>query len=505
MVDMALRWDDFSGGDYGSVDSPKAEPNQYRATNMVVYDSGLIGPRAGLKALVLGGTPPTHTTAPGPQGFGVFGGNLLLVQDRIHQIPITAPTAVAQAVYPASATTPVRFAQANNVLYSLKSGVVYKHVGTGTTAATMPTGITFSQLVQWDQWLIGVDVATPYRIWFTFLDSGGPNFDSWPNTNYLYVGGNDTITALLPIFNTLYVGKASGWWAVSGVLGIQASSRAVALGNGPKDYRLAAATTDNRIAYWPGEDSPAVFNGESVRVLIEHDLRQTQTVPTSDGVIVTPTGQKIIMAGDATAATGGTHLYVYERGKWAYHTVPFAIGGMTPQDVRYGYAMPSGVIFVVNNPATIGTAVTIASWAHQTMRPAHLTDTWAAPIDTTATDLVSGSLELRSWYDGQGRQVRVRSVIVQFRKWASGVANSLNRINMNVTVHGQYEAGSTTGDVLQWYEPSERASATGVDDSWRANVGEQGYGNGFTITFPKIQGIAIREVIALVDIRTTKT
>lgn len=503
MADAVIRYDDFSGGDYGSKDSPKAASNQYRATNMMVYDSGLIGPRPGLKALTVTGLA-NHTTAPGPQGFGVYGGNLLIVLDKIYQIPITSPTAVAQAVYPASATTPVRFAQANGVLYSLKSGIVYKHVGTGTTAMTMPAGITFSQLVQWDQWLIGVDAATPYRIWYTFLDSGGPNFDSWPNTNYLYVGGNEAITALLPIFNTLYVGKASGWWAVSGVLGIQASSRQVVLGNGPKDYRLAAATTDNRIMYWPNEDVPAIFNGDSVRVT-QQDLRQAQTVFPSDGIVVTPTGQKVILGGDASAATAGSDLYVYERGGWTYHELPFAVGGMTPSEVRYGYSMPSGVIFMVNNPTTVGDAVAISSFAHQLQRPGHSSDTWAAPKDPGAADLVSGSLELRSWYDGQNRQVRVRNVTVQFRKWASGVTNSLNRIDLAVTVHGQYEGGASTGDAVQWYEPSERASATGTDDSWRANFGEQGYGNGFTITMPRIQGVAIREVIVELDIGKSRT
>jgi hypothetical protein len=504
MADFPIRWNDFSGGDYGDLDSSKAESNQYHGNNVMVYDSGLIGPRAGLKALPVTGLPD-HTTAPGPMGFSSFGGNLLIAIDRLYQIPVTAPAAVAQDAYPTSTTTPVRFARANGILYTLKGGIVYKHVGTATTAVTMPTGITFSELVQWEQWLIGVDAAVPYRIWYTFLDSGGPDFDVWPDNNFLYVGGNETIQSLLPIYNTLYVGKSTGWWAVSGVLGIQASVRAITLGNGPRDARLAAATTDNRIIYWPNQDSPAMFNGEKVRVLESQSLRQAQTDFPSDGIAVTPTHQKVYMAGDSDADNNATDLYEYSQGRWSYLSLNTAIGGILPADVTCGSSLPSGVIFTVNNPTTIGDPVVISSFHHSLDRPGHVDDEYASPTDPGDTELVSGELELRSWYDGQGRQVMVRSVIVQFRKWESGLANSLNRITMNVTVNGQYESGSSTGQTAEWYEPSERATADGVNDSWRVNIGEQGFGNGLTITFPKLQGVAIREVIALCQVRNSKT
>lgn len=504
MPDFPVRWSDWSGGDYGDLDSAKAESNQYHGNNVTVYNSGLIGPRAGLKPFTTSGLP-AHTHAPGPMGFSVFNSNLLIVLNRIYQIPLSTGVAAAQDVYPTSAANPVGFAVANSVLYSLKDGIVYKHSGTATVAATMPVGITFSRLVQWEQWLIGVDATVPYRIWFTELTSAGPNFDVWPANNFLYVGGNQAIEALLPIYNTLYAGKASGWWAVSGVLGIQASVRALTIGNGPKDGRLAAATTDNRIVYWPNQDSPAMFNGESTRVLDRQVLRQAQTEFPSDGIAVTPTHQKVYMAGDADANNDATDLYEYHQGRWSYLSLNSAIGGILPSDVKTGDDLPSGVIFVVNNPTTVGDAVVISSFDHSLDRPAHADDTWASPTDPGETELVSGELELRSWYDGQGRQVRVRSVIVQFRKWTSGVADTLNRITMNVTVNGQYEAGSSTGDTVEWYEPSERATDDGTNDSWRVNIGEQGWGNGLTITFPKLQGVAIREVIALCDVRNTKT
>lgn len=502
-AEFALRFDDWSGGDFGDLDPSRAAANQYRGNNVHVYDSGLIGPRAGLKALAVTGLP-THTHAPGPKGFSVFNGNLLIVLNRIYQIPLTTLAAAAQDVYPTSAANPVRFARANGVLYSLKDGVVYKHVGTATTAvASLPA--TFSELVQWEQWLVAVDATTKYRIWFTELTSAGPNFDVWPANNFLDVGGNEPINTLLPIYNTLYAGKASGWWAVSGVLGIQASVRNITIGNGPVDARRAAVTTDNRIVYWPNQDSPAFFNGESTRVLNRQSLRQAQTAFPSDGIAVTPTHQKIYMAGDSDADNDATDLYEYSQNEWSYQSLNKAIGGLVPSDPRHATALPSGVLFTVNNPVTVGDAVVISTFQHDLDRPAHSTDTYASPTDPGETALVTGQFDLRAWYDGQGRQVRVKTVIVQFRKWSSGVTDSLNRLTCSIEAHGGYESGTTVGTTAEWSEPSERATTDGADDSWRINVGLQGWGNGFQIKFPIVAGVAIREVVALVDVRTTKT
>ena len=501
-ADFALRFNDFSGGDFGQLDPASAENNQYRGTNVTVYDTGLIGPRAGLKAVPITGLP-THTHAPGPKAFSTVGNRLLIVLDRLYQIPLDTLAAAAQNTYPTSAANSVRFARANNnVLYSLKDGVVYKHVGVATAAISAPA--TFSDIVFWQQWLVGIDATAPDLIWFTELTTAGSNFDVWPANNFLYVGGNEPITALLPIYNTLYAGKAEGWWAISGILGIQAAVRAISLGNGPLDSRRSAVTTDNRIIYWPNQDSPATFNGESVRIFTRHKLRQAQSVFPSDGIAVTPTHQKVYMAGNADAVGADTDLYELDQGRWSYLSLNRAIGGITPSDPRNGTGLPSGVIFTVNNPTTIGDPVIISSLRHDLDRPAHTSDAWASPTDPGETKLLAGSFDLKAWYDSQGRQVRVKSVIVQFRKWTSGVTNSLNRFSMRVDAHGGYESGTSEGQLVEWYEPSERATDAGVDDSWRVNFNTS-WGNGFQVKFPDIAGCAIREVIVLVDIRTTKT
>jgi hypothetical protein len=100
--------------------------------------------------------------------------------------------------------------------------------------------------------------------------------------------------------------------------------------------------------------------------------------------------------------------------------------------------------------------------------------------------------------------VQVRSIIVQFRKWASGVAGTRNQIQVRLDAHGAYGRGSTPGEVAYWDEPCERSSTSGTDESWRINVGSQGWGNGFQLHILKMMGVALREVIVLCNVRTER-
>jgi len=100
--------------------------------------------------------------------------------------------------------------------------------------------------------------------------------------------------------------------------------------------------------------------------------------------------------------------------------------------------------------------------------------------------------------------VRVRSLIVQFRKWPSGVASMMNEIHVRVDAIGSYQSGDHHGEEHVWFEACERAASGGSDDPWRISIGQQGYGNGFRVTFPKLTGVALREVIALCDVRSER-
>src|SRR5262245_32199582 len=107
-VDFAIRFSDFSGGDFGLRDPALANANQISGENVTVYPSGLLGPRAGIKALPVTGLP-AHPAAPGPLGFTSWGNKLLIVLNRVYEFPAAGGAATAWAAYPSPAVKEVRF------------------------------------------------------------------------------------------------------------------------------------------------------------------------------------------------------------------------------------------------------------------------------------------------------------------------------------------------------------------------------------------------------------
>jgi hypothetical protein len=221
-----------------------------------------------------------------------------------------------------------------------------------------------------------------------------------------------------------------------------------------------------------------------------------------DTVIATPTGRRLIFCHDLPA---GTHVLTWADRAWSHYNFPSKLGGLVPGEVNEGEQMPPDVIYAAIAPITVGDPIVIGAFHHSLNRPAHVSDPHASPSDYGAPNLIAGSVSFPSYWEPIGRQVRVRSVIVQFRKWASGVADTSNEIRLRVDAIGRYGGGVTVGESHPWIEPCDRSAAAGTDDSWRVNVGDQGFGNGFQLHLTKLVGVAIREIIVLLDVRTERT
>ncbi len=506
MADFAVRFSDFTGGEWGQLDPVRANANQFTGENVQVYDSGLLGVRPGMKTIPVTGMP-LSTVVSGPVGFDVFGDKLVLISDQPYLIPMTNPSlAAAMGNYPGGpARTTVRFARGAGALYTLWGGKLFFHGSAPGAGVLVTTPAPLSTVVRWGYFFVGVDANTPWRLWFSQVDAAGPNFQVWPANNYLDVGSNDPITTLNPIFNTLYCGKSSGWYAVSGTLGVLASVREVLAGNGPIDQRTTSVTTDNRIVYWPVEKVPVFFNGERVQ-RVQAQRMDPRSLPfPGDTVIVTPTGQKLLLAGTDTSVSVNTSLWEYDR-IWTHHDLGAKMAGFARRpDVKSGVQMPEHVIFGVTRSDAAGQPITLLSYQHSLDRPGAVGDTWAAPDDNSSGVPVWGQFRTPAWFDGQGRQVRVRGLIIQFRKWNSGQTGSaMNRLSAAVNSLGPYGGGQEAGAPQDWIEPVGRASTDGTDDSVRFAFGEQGFGNGFQVNVSRMQGVAIREIVAVCDVRSDR-
>ena len=341
---------------------------------------------------------------------------VIALGNQAYEFPVAGGAATAWAAWAETPLKAVRFVSGAGIPYSLVNGKVYKHP-TATTTTLITTPAAFSFIVRWGYYFVAIDANVPWRMWFTTVDAAGAHFDTWGANDYLDVGDTEPITALAPIFNTMYVGKQTGWNAVSGVLGTLASIRNVAIGQGPVDPRAVSVSTDNRIIYWGLERSPAFFNGERVAMQDRQQLVGPRLVSPGDMVLATATSRRLILGADDGSETT---LYTWASGAWSRHVFPRSLAAIAPGDPRDNTGLPEDVILGVLAPTTVGEPVTIVTFDHALDRPGNLGDKWSAPGDAGSPNPVAGQVAMPAYFEPIGRQVRVRSVIIQFRKWNMG-------------------------------------------------------------------------------------
>lgn len=508
MSDAFIRFNSWTGGDAGRIDPSLAPANTWYGTNVTLYGTGLIGPRWGLKKITLtdtAGAPITTSAGNGPRGFATIGPNLCVVADRMFMAPIaSAMNGATQAVtFPPYLAAPQGWvtivAQTNELIYALVDGALYQH-NTGavtTTAVTTPTRFSFVR--RWGLYCVGVDATIPYRLYFSKVDDTGFSFSEWPVNNYIDVGDNEPITAIVPLYNSLFVGKKSGWWAITGVIQLSESVRQISTGDGPVDPRGACVTTDNRIAYWPRSPNPAFFNGSTTNVLLDHE-----TVPydpiAAQAVAAAPSGRTTLFGFDEGGQSRA--LSVASVGGVSYYTFGERLSGFAPDVVENGYALSHGYVLAAKQTQVAGETVAVYAWKIDPERPPLASDLLGSYGDDSLTPVDAG-FTTRAYYDGQGRDMRVRSVTVRFRAW--GVGSSANKLQPGFTVSVEaiapFEDASSTSSSEAWRIPYGQAPVGGSDFTARFAIGDQGYGAGFRITVGSMVGVAIRDIVVGVDMR----
>lgn len=525
-ADWVQRFASFRGGDWGNLDPSRAGDDQFFADNMILYDSGLLGVRPGFVELNVVGLPD-HVSIQGLRGFEIWRDHMVVVANQPFRFPIKPPTdpaVTATALDPythGSATGRVRMIEFGEALYANLDGRLYKHPAidvTTTTPIALPVDsstltVKLTGLTRWNYYLVGYNADVPNRLWFSTVDEGGPHPDVWGANNFLDVGSNEPIVTLMPIYNTLYVGKRSGWYAVSGLLHEAPYVRRVTVGNGPVSDFATAMTTDNRVIYWGAAPVPVWFNGDTSYLDSKYRIGGFEINYPVDAVGVSPTERRIIMLGEPvgefTTEDAATRMLYYDDKVWSSHTFAVPLGGVVGHDVRQLDAKPTSVAFFSNRPRVLGDPVRIYAWDQELGRPSRDGDPWASPLqiesfEGPAKEIVEGYLELPAQYDPQSRMVLVRSLVIQFRHWPCNIDEAVNELHVKVIPLGGYEAETMDTEAHTWVKEAATAAEEGTDETWRIGFGAQGWTNGYQIVFPRIRGIALRSIEVHVEVRTAR-
>lgn len=501
MTTRAVTFDDFRGGEWGDLGARNARPDQFAALNMLLYRTGLLGPRPGVRPLAL-----TGVTANPLKGFGWHGtpgadlwwciGTAIQTADSSSYGSAAATASGALASTPTEPLASVEVAGGYTYLTS-RDDKTYRLLHTGSPAvsaiASSPGGRCIG--IYGQRMVVGgTGAATEQRLRYSDAD----DYTTWDAANYFDVGDAVSLVYAAPQRLHLALGKADGtWWVVTGTLGSTNVLRRIAGGSRHPWHgwgTFAALQGDDRICFVPvGADHPAYFAGATIEEL-DH-LKFTDGTAMANAathlraVKMKRPDEALILSG-----LSGQRMMQHRNGIWTFHELSSVTGGAAAWACGDG----QGRVFIAN-PGSAGVAPTFHVYDTDLDRPGFTADTNARPGDGSDTPL-SAQVSFPEWWDRDGREVTVRGVEVHFRKWQTGSGTD-NAFTVTVDALRRYGGAATLSSGSQtWSEAGASASTSGTDTRATFQFGEQGPAHGFQVRLTAVKGVAIRSVTAIVDV-----
>lgn len=136
-------------------------------------------------------------------------------------------------------------------------------------------------------------------------------------------------------------------------------------------------------------------------------------------------------------------------------------------------------------------------------RPGFIGDVLANPGDDSNTP-IAASMSTKVVRHPEGRELRVRSVIVEIQKWNTGVTT--NGASVTIRTFDRNGGDDYDTETIAWSEAASVApnTAEGISDRFIKKFGSKGFGAGFQIVISDIVGIAIRRIYAEVDVNPAR-
>lgn len=205
------------------------------------------------------------------------------------------------------------------ILYLVTNG------GTITTVSSLPADFSLGTF-WWNNFAFGASIASN-RVYYSA--AGDPT--SWPSTNFIDVGESaTTIYSIVPTADTLFIGKADGWWAITGVPGQTATLRRLSTTGHPgvKNATIATPHTGRGAV-----QSNVGIIQRSIRGVLAEVVRGSQVdvfarrpgVDKAKAIYVTSAGEYVVVTETDAASVGydGTQwVYSESRGIWRQKAMP---------------------------------------------------------------------------------------------------------------------------------------------------------------------------------------
>ncbi len=470
MAQKIVVFDDWSGGEYGDTPAHKAEINQFTGINVIVYRSGEIGPRPGLKAFSNDDLPNGVVKG---MGFGGTPGASFWIATALNELWVydnTGGTDWDEATGTFNATLVRVEGQEVEVgsSYLIAQGDdVYElaHVDDGSTltqrtswstaATTIGDGISKFRERLW----IGDDNILRY--------SNAADFDVAAGS--VTVGFGPHIRALLWMKDALLIFTAdSAIWEYRGTPGV----------SGKDSLRRIYQGTRHPWVFFPGRalvlpnddvwfvpidrDYPAQwFNGFVSEIkhlkLFEGDFAGSEN--NHDEVRLLPVNEDdelIVLFNTADPTTNKKRALIKRDQTWS--KIEWGITDLT----TYA-ASDRQERVLLSDGGGASAPPDLYTYDPSLERPGFTSDTNAQPGDDSTTPL-DANFTTAEWWAPEGSEVTIKNIIIDFTKYDTG-AGVQNHFNVNlIQLARREEESPDTVSMRAFDEDDDTSTAAGIRD-----------------------------------------
>ncbi len=531
---------DFSGGDWGIKQPWNAPRNSFQATNMLVYRTGELGVRAGVR-----------NVTPASLAFTNFISNTMFPFQQTQVGFFMSQSAHAFQPYAGgsfTAGTGTNFTSAltgskNNLtvystgptIYIDKAGDGIYKVDSALAKTQLISGVSGNGIALYGDRLV---IGTSTGIRYNGLTAGVSDFTSWPAANVIPVGdATEPVSNVMPQRTFLTIPKeTNGIYSITGSLGVNEALRRAVEGDGPNagtgagQYtRRSTVTKDGLVWINPANFSqcPISFDGTNLKYWRDQDLR----APIPADVSVThfytmdPVGSLWNTPYNATVNTVGMQAMLFFNGVWTRHNfdgiqgngTAVATGGFSVDDPNVfaagttlrtvSEAIRPANVFVFSDGGSASTIPKFWSWVPTLDRPGNENLPIVAPNNVfnaeragdDSTAQVSGQVTFPEIHLEDGSEFRVSGVVVDFRSWNTG-GSLTNHYDLQVDCLRPYDAASPITSLKgSWDQLGVQSSTAGTVRREVFEFGDQGYGNGYQLKLTNVRGIAIQRIQVILE------
>lgn len=506
-----VRYDDFTGGDFGSIGAMNAPPNTFEGRNMVVYRDGTIGPRAGVLALEYAGGEDDTGAVTGIGWRGTPNVDLWWIVDTtVYYAPsrtVGAPVGkfATDLDAPVGAGVSPQWVEYGNddTYLTIYNDTTYHMSHEGTPDLVALTDAPGGRAIAFhgDRMFVASTPADLYRVFFSA--SLDPN--DWTDGEFFDVpNASGALEGIWDQRNHLSILTQNGeWWVVTGAPGTDSAFLRRVTGGGVHPW---IATADMGVCTGADElwhtpilaDYPANFNGAVVE--------EKRYLAIQDGTPQFGIGYIKVLRGFRPDEVvfwfpQEQRVGLYMNGVWTLHTID--IEGVTLSQ----YAVSDNQAQIIfTDGGDVAEKPAFYTWKLDLNRPSNSDDA-LANVGDDKDSYNDATLNFPEEWVQDGTEIRVRSVTIDFTKWDTG-SSTQNKFTVTPRTISRYN--QPNGDVV---DATAQTFAEWPDD-WTTGVGssvrdrkvmrfgtDMRYGGAFQIRLSDIGGIAIKSILVEVETR----